>query len=251
MLKSYIFSKSNERSNINLKQIFLPFIILTILSISTTMILAQNSINKSPFLKLLDQQIEKNYVPQQMNMGIDELTVTIPMLYVQLLGSAMRDLKSNLNQYPTSLEKFENLHKEIIYIIPQIANVYNSTNSSKIGYEYNDATTLEDYYYRSLEEIYSENFKQHYKELAGKDILQVNIPFILVPVKPSYKKVAKKDNAIVLLGVEAPYVDWRDFGLGDDYETFEKNWIAINKAAYEYDQREKLRIKTEKNQNKN
>lgn len=220
--------------------------LLLLFSITLT---AQNSINKSPFFKLLDQQIDKNYIPQQMNMGVDELTVTIPMLYVQLLGSAMRDLKDNLNQYPTSLEKFEDLHKEIISIIPQIANVYNNTNSNKIGYEYNDATTLEDFYYRALEGIYSENFKQHYKELAGKDITQVNIPFILDIGDPLYMKKPKKDDAIILLGVEAPLVDWRDFGLGDDFETFSKNWNDINKAAYEYQQREKMRLKTKNNKN--
>ncbi len=198
MLKSYIFSKSN----INLKQRFLPFIILTLLSLSTTIILAQNSINKSPYLQLLDLQIEKNYVPRQMNMGIDEITINIPMLYVQLLGSAMRNQKSYLKQNPKSLEKFENLHKEIISIIPQIANLYNSTNSSKTGYEYNDATTLEDYYYRALEGIFSQNFKQHYKEQSGKDITQVNIPFILKPTEPNYIKEAKKDDAIILLGEE-------------------------------------------------
>lgn len=247
MLRILSTSNYKKEKNINLKHRYL--VLILVLSFAT--ILAQNSINKSPFFMLLDKQIEKNYVPQQMNMGIDELTVTIPMLYVQLVGSAMRDLKSSLNQYPTSLEKYEALHKEILSIIPQIANVYNSTNSSKIGYEYNDATTLEDYYYRALEGIYSENFKQHYKELKGKDITQVNIPFILDIGEPLYKKQAKKDNAIILLGVEAPLVDWRDFGLGDDFETFKKNWNDINKAAYEYEQREKMRLKTKINKNKN
>ena len=225
-------------------QIFLALTLLTLLSISATTILAQNKIIKSPFLQLLDQQIEKNYVPQQMNMGIDELTVTIPMLYVQLVGSAMRNLKSSLNQYPTSLKNFKNLNDEIISIIPQIANVYNSTNSSKNGYEYNDATTLEDYYYRALEGTYSENFKQHYKELAGKNILQVNIPFILVIDDPLYKKGPRKDNAIILLGVEAKLVDWRDFGWGDDYETWSKAWVENWNEYHE-------NLRREKNMNKN
>ena len=202
MLKCYPTSNSNEGRNIILKQSFLVYILSIFLLLGSTTILAQSNINKSTALESLLQQIDKNYVPQKLNMNIDEIAISIPFLYVQLVGSAMRNQKSYLKQNPAGLKIFENLNKEILIIIPQIAEVYNKTNYNKIDYEYNDALELEDYYYRALEGIYSHNFKQTYREFSGKDILQVNIPFILDIREPQYKKAAKKDNAIVLLGVE-------------------------------------------------
>ncbi len=204
MLKCYLTSDSKKDRNINLKQKILVYILSTFLLLSFITAEAQDNINKSPALESLLQQIDKNYVPQKLNKNIDEIAISIPFLYVQLVGSAMRNQKSYLKQNPASLKIFENLNKEILSIIPQIADAYNKTNYNKIDYEYNDALELKDYYYRALDGIYSQNFKQNYREFSGKNILQVNIPFILDPDKPNYIKKAKKDNAIVLLGVEAP-----------------------------------------------
>ena len=164
---------------------------------------AQRNITKSPALERLLQQIEQNYVPQQWNQGMDDIAITVPFLYVQLVGYAMYNQQNNINQSSSGLKEFNNLNQEIISLTPQIAKAYNTTNSNNINFEFCNPEELQVYYIKSKNGILSQNFIQHYREQAGKDITQINIPFILDEgAEPLYIKAPRKDDAIVLLGEE-------------------------------------------------
>ena len=67
MLKCYSNSNRKKERIINLRQRFLAFFLITLVSINTATILAQNTNIKSPALETLIQQIDKNYVPSGWN----------------------------------------------------------------------------------------------------------------------------------------------------------------------------------------
>lgn len=164
---------------------------------------AQNNINKSSALELLLAQIEKQIVPQHWNKGMDEIAITIPQLYVTFLGTAMRKQEYYLDRYPARIKKFRILNAEIESLIPKIANAYDYANASKNNGKKINIKTLEGIYYSALMGDLSENFLTNYKKNSGNDIRMVHIPFMIDKVEePLYKKVPKKDDAIVLLGEE-------------------------------------------------
>ena len=205
MLKCYSTSNSNEVRNINLKQSFLVYILSIVLLISATST-AQNYINKSSDLELLHRKIENNYVPSNWNSSIEQIAINTPIVYCVFLGAAMRNQTFYLQQYPEKSKQFENLHNEIISLMPLFASTYNDANYNDTNYEYIDHKLLAELYYNAYKgEIYP-NFDQYYKNKTGKDILEISMPFILEDKSQVlYKKVAKKDkNEINLFGEVAP-----------------------------------------------
>lgn len=180
----------------------------------TGFVFAQDYINKSPALELLLTQIEKQFVPQHWNKGMDEIAITIPQLYVTFLGTAMRKQESHLDRYPASFEKFEILNAEIESLIPKIANAYDYANASNNNGKKINVKTLEGIYYSALMGDLSEIFLTNYKNKSGNDIRSIQIPYMIDKVQePSYKKAPKKDDAIVFLGEEVlPESSRKDLG---------------------------------------
>lgn len=103
-------------------------ILITFLLFGPIRIAAQSNIKKSPALESLLEHIEKNYIPPQWNVGIDEIAKSTPDLYCIFLGSAMRKQEDYLNQYPENSKNFKILNDEIILLIPKIADAYNNAN---------------------------------------------------------------------------------------------------------------------------
>lgn len=226
MKKKSIRFNLTERKGNNRPPRFLNTFMTAFLLLWSVTATAQRNITKSPALERLLQQIEQNYVPQQWNQGMDDIAITVPILYVQLVGYAMYNQQNYIDQGSSGLNEFNNLNQEIISMTPQIAKAYNKTNSNNINFEFCNPEELQAYYIKSKNGILSQNFTQHYREQAGKDITQINIPFILDEgAEPLYIKAPRKDDAIVLLGVEANEV----IGLpspGYIYKSFPEDFIV-------------------------
>jgi hypothetical protein len=200
MLNIYPGFKKN-RKIICLKPGFL--ILLFFLSANQVLIHAQNNLNSSLTLNMLLTQIDQNYLPPPWNTGIKDIAKSSPQLYITLLGYAMRKQETYLERFPEYSDRFKSLNSEIISSIPKITRTYNQsvTNNKFISTQ-----SLEEMYYRALMGNLDSNFKQGYRKQFGKDISQVNMPFIFNKIEePNPEKTVNKDDRIILLDVTAPY----------------------------------------------
>lgn len=171
---------------------------------NATIASAQNNITKSPALELLYQQIQKGYVPQkwkaQLKWDMDSIAKVIPPFYVKIVGYAMFNQKKKLKQNSIDSKAYDNLNDEILSIIPKIANAYNEANYNNNKFQNPD--WLKGHYLNATKGGLDKEFRQSYNKHAGKEIAQINFPYVLnKEQEPAYKKAARKNDAIVLLGV--------------------------------------------------